>query len=130
MTLTPAILIAEDDPRLLVALRCLLRAKLCDYAIIATICGEEMLPILESRPVALVITDYGLPGLNGLEFAAEIKARSPQTPVILISGESLADEGQASPSIDGFLQKPFSIEHLLSLAQSALERSKAHKQAA
>jgi two-component system, cell cycle response regulator CpdR len=121
---TPAILIAEDDPNLLVMLRRLLRAQAPDHVVIATICGDELLPILDSRPVALVITDYRLAGgVDGMQLAASIKAASPETSIIMISGGLHSDTARQARSVDAYLQKPFAIDQLVGLVHAALDRS-------
>ena len=40
----------------------------------------------EKKPFDVVITDLGMPGLDGLGVAQEIKARSPRTPIVLLTG--------------------------------------------
>jgi two-component system, NarL family, capsular synthesis sensor histidine kinase RcsC len=55
----------------------------------------------------LVITDFLMPGLTGLEIAGAIQARSPTTPIVLISGSAEApDERRAAEAGLRFLRKP------------------------
>ena len=56
----------------------------------------------------LVITDLGMPRVDGRKVAEAVKAASPRTPVILLTGwgQRLIDEGEALPHIDRVLSKP------------------------
>jgi CheY-like chemotaxis protein len=56
----------------------------------------------------LVITDLGMPRVDGRKVAAAIKALSPNTPVVLLTGwgQRLIDEGEIPPNIDRVLSKP------------------------
>jgi CheY-like chemotaxis protein len=73
----------------------------------------------------LVLADYKMPRMNGLELALAVKERSPETPVILISGvPGLAVRGQESKlPIDGFVPKPFTEDHLREALAKVVRKS-------
>ena len=52
-----------------------------------------------------------MPEMNGIDFTKMVKAASPETPVILASGEPKQDENQA----DAFLPKPFNLRQLIQI---------------
>jgi CheY-like chemotaxis protein len=56
----------------------------------------------------LVITDLGMPRVDGRKVADAIKSLSPKTPVVLLTGwgQRLIDEGEVPPNIDRVLSKP------------------------
>jgi len=60
------------------------------------------------KPFAVVITDLGMPYVDGRQVAGAIKAASAATPVILLTGwgRRLAAEGNAPPHVDCVLAKP------------------------
>ncbi len=62
----------------------------------------------------VVITDLGMPRLNGCRVAERVKAESPQTPVILLTGwqEMLHEQGEKEPRVDAVLGKPPRLKEL------------------
>ena len=72
------------------------------------------------RPVAAVITDLGMPNIDGRKVAAAIKADSPETPIILLTGwgQRLIDDDEAPAHVDRVLSKP---PKLRDLRQALLE---------
>ena len=81
--------------------------------------GMEALRILEGESVDLLITDYQMPRMNGLELLRWSKAHLPHVTVVMMTGrdsQSLAEEGEGCGALR-VLRKPISIEHLLSLVR-------------
>ena len=68
--------------------------------------------LFEAGKYDLVITDYTMPGTNGVEFARQLRQRTPGQPIILITGSSYTiAENSAQPlPVNSILQKPFSVE--------------------
>jgi CheY-like chemotaxis protein/8-oxo-dGTP pyrophosphatase MutT (NUDIX family) len=91
------ILLVDDDPRLLTVLSDTLQA--CGHSVTTAVKGEDALEMFDSAKHEVVITDLGMPRMNGWEVAERVKARSPETPVFLLTGwgESVAaHEGSSS----------------------------------
>ena len=68
----------------------------------------------DRRPIALLVTDYDMPGLTGFEFAKMIRAKRPEIPILLSSGwaeESVETEINPNVKIP-FLQKPYTLRIL------------------
>lgn len=89
--------------------------------------GLEALEVLNSQTPDLVITDYHMPKLNGLELLQHIQQRTPGLPVIVMSSERsnrLVVEAMRSGASD-FLIKPFDGETLTRAVQNALQREPA-----
>ena len=76
----------------------------------------------EGRNFDVVITDLGMPYVDGREVAAIIKRESPATPVIMLTGWGafLKDDGTLPPHIDGFLSKPPRIQEIRSMLKNLL----------
>ncbi|PKL36219.1 MAG: hypothetical protein CVV44_18555 [Spirochaetae bacterium HGW-Spirochaetae-1] len=76
--------------------------------------GSEALEEFKKNHYDLVITDYGIPGITGIELAARIKEIREDITTILLSGWAL-DELQAYKSVvDLFIPKPFKLDDLIS----------------
>ncbi|HTY81062.1 MAG TPA: response regulator [Candidatus Bathyarchaeia archaeon] len=117
------ILLVDDDPRLLTVLSDTLQA--CGHAVTTAAKGEDALEIFDPQRHDVVITDLGMPRMNGWEVAERIKARSKETPVFLLTGwgESVAAH-EGSQFVDRVVAKPVSAEALMEqLAE--LRRSRA-----
>lgn len=76
---------------------------------------------LQSNTFDLVLTDHHMPGLTGLELAQQAHDRSPDLPIVLMSGGNENDRLQAEVEklgLAGFLSKPFSICQLQYLLEA------------
>jgi two-component system NtrC family sensor kinase len=117
------ILCVDDEENVLKALRRLFMDD--DYEIITATSGEQGLQELEENPgVQLVISDYRMPGMNGVDFLKEVYARRPDTVRIVLSGYadtasivSAINEGQ----IYKFIPKPWNDDELRVTIVKAVE---------
>jgi DNA-binding NtrC family response regulator len=77
------------------------------YDVITVSDAQSALHHLAQRTVPLLITDYMMLGMNGLQLTAAVKAASPATYVILVSGDNSAQMEQRalSQQVDTFLPK-------------------------
>ena len=89
--LPPAILIVDDDSDILALLNLFMHRLAPTYDIITVRDAQSALSHLTHRAVPLVITDYMMPGMDGLQLTAAVKAASPTTHVILATGYSSAE---------------------------------------
>ena len=90
--------------------------------------GAEALKILESEPIDLVISDYKMPGMNGLEFLHKAKATAPGVPRILATAFpdlDIAVRAINETKIENFITKPFEPEKAIDVVQGVLERRRA-----
>ncbi len=88
-------------------------------------CFEEaalVLRELNRRQPDAVITDIRMPGLNGLELLAEITARHPELPVIIMTAHSDLDSAVSAYQGGAFeyLPKPFDVDEAVELARRAV----------
>ncbi|HLG87290.1 MAG TPA: PAS domain S-box protein [Alphaproteobacteria bacterium] len=105
------LLLVDDDPALLKALRDALEAD----GHLVTVANDGQAGIGAFRGAcdrgesfAAVITDLGMPYVDGRRVAAEVKAMSPSTPVILLTGwgHGLLADAEVPPHVDQMLSKP------------------------
>lgn len=86
--------------------------------------GEACLCVLEEKSPDVVLLDVKMPGMDGIEVLHQIKKRSPQTEVILLTGHSNAQDGVDGIKAGAFdyLSKPVELEHLLGKIKQAHEK--------
>jgi CheY-like chemotaxis protein len=110
----PTVLLAEDDRDLAAALAGVLAEE--GYAVRRAADGLAALAAVAAAPPDLVLSDIGLPGLDGRALARHLRARWPALPVVLMS----AEPDPAPAGVAGFLRKPFNVAELLDLVARAL----------
>lgn len=76
-----------------------------------------------SQPYDVVITDFGLPDIDGHHVARAIKAESPNTPIIMLTGWGTMVEGQSSLEVDAVLGKPPRKQEISNLLCQITERT-------
>jgi DNA-binding NtrC family response regulator len=86
--------------------------------------GEEGLRDIDARDYDVIFTDIKMPGMDGLEVAERIRAKSPWTPVIVITGYgTVENEARASVlGVNGFVRKPLTPEMIESVTLKALQK--------
>jgi nitrogen regulation protein NR(I) len=120
----PKILLIEDDASASAALERVLRDE--DYDVVAMARGDTGLEEARRNHFDLVITDFKLPGLNGLEVVRQIHTARPRWPIILMTAHGttgLAIEATKLGAYD-YLLKPFEMEELLDLVAKAVASSR------
>jgi PAS domain S-box-containing protein len=124
----PRILIIDDDPNLRKTLADILRVK--GYETLAAEDGEKGLTVLREQRVHLALLDLGLPGMPGMEVLARIKADSPLTEVIVMTGQATIDSAVAASNQGAFsyLLKPYEIDLLINHIRRALEKQQAQEE--
>ena len=117
-----SVLIVEDDPHVL--LGCQQALSLEDIPSIGVGTAEEALLAVGDNFAGIVISDIRLPGIDGLQLLAQLKARDRSLPVVLITGHgdiSMAVAAMRDGAYD-FMEKPFSPERLVDVTRRALEQ--------
>ena len=117
----PSVLVVDDDRGVLRLTARMLRLE--GYTVLEAESGSEALRLLETEPeIRLVLTDVVMPGMHGLDLAAQILRRGrPQ--VILMTGHAAELSGQLEqrdPSVP-LLLKPFTSQQLIKTVSRALE---------
>ena len=118
------ILLVDDDDMVLMSLTSLLELE-TEYQLHTAGGGEQALAVAAEFDIDLVITDYLMPGLNGIELLARLKESQPWAPRILLTG--YADKENAIRAINEvglfqYLEKPWDNANLLLVIRNALER--------
>lgn len=115
----PVVAIVDDDPRLLESLEDLLESA--GYSALGFSSARSLLAAGLSG-LDLLITDIGMPGMDGFELRDLMTKARPDLPVFLITGRhEIADQDRAQ-GISRFFRKPFDAQALLAAIGDALRR--------
>jgi two-component system phosphate regulon response regulator PhoB len=122
----PRILIVEDEEPLTLLLRYNLEAE--GYTVDTVARGDEAEVRLREQVPDLVLLDWMLPGLSGIELCRRLRARreTERLPVIMLTARGEEDErvrGLATGA-DDYVVKPFSVPELLARVRALLRRAK------
>ena len=122
MNSAPHILVIDDEPQILRALRTILTEK--KFRVTIANRGEEGLTLAATNPPDIVILDLGLPDMDGIEVCARLREWT-QIPIIVLSVRDGERDKVAAldKGADDYLTKPFGIEELLAHVRVALRHS-------
>ena len=115
------ILVIDDDE----SLRRVTQVQLeqAGYTVIVAADGREGLDLLRRSPYDLVITDYKMPGLSGLDVLKKVRAEYPETLVVIITAFGTVENAVGAMKIGAYdyITKPVDADELTFLAKRALE---------
>ncbi len=119
----PTVYVVEDDQAVRDSLCWLISTM--DLPVLAFASASEFLETVQPGHPGCAIIDVRLPGMNGLELQEELNERSPDLPVIVITGhgtEKTASRAMAAGAL-GYLEKPTDDEALMELVKKGIEKS-------
>lgn len=123
-TSTLRLLVADDDDDFAALVRATLEFAFPSAEVVVVRDGEEALRALDRQPAALAVIDLDMPGLNGVEVTAAIRAtpKSARMPILVVTATGGAPDWRllASLGADGFLIKPIDPLALIALARRTL----------
>jgi CheY-like chemotaxis protein/anti-sigma regulatory factor (Ser/Thr protein kinase) len=114
------LLIIEDNPIAQLALKMLLKNADCAYDMAA--CGQDALTLLEGNSYQLVISDLGLPDMEGISLAKQIKQQCPTLPIVALSAhinDKISQQCLAA-GMQACYQKPLRMAQLDSILATYL----------
>jgi two-component system KDP operon response regulator KdpE len=116
------VLVVDDEPQILRALRINLRVR--EYQVDVAATGAEALEMAARHPPDLVILDLGLPDLDGVEVIGGLRGWT-NAPIIVLSGRAdSTDKVEAlDAGADDYVTKPFGVEELLARMRAAARRT-------
>src|SRR5512134_2771517 len=126
MSNAPHILVIDDEPQILRAMRMILTEK--QFKVTTASRGEDGLTLAATTEPDLIILDLGLPDMDGVEVCTRLREWT-QVPIIILSvRDSERDKVAAlDQGADDYLTKPFGIEELLARVRVALRHSASRK---
>jgi CheY-like chemotaxis protein len=115
------VLVADDDA----AICALLEVVLTPLADVTTVAdAESALALLATEPpYDAIVSDFMLPGINGLEFVQRVRSDEGDghVPILMISGHGrLVSDSAKAAGCDAFLDKPFTLEQLRATVRKLL----------
>lgn len=122
------ILIVDDDSNLRKTLADILRVK--GYETVTAANGTEAVAAAEGETFALALIDLMLPDMRGIEVMARIKAITPLTEAIILTGHASMDTAIEATAQGAFsyLLKPYQMDELLQKIRHAVERKQAQEE--
>ena len=123
------VLVVDDEPQLLRALRVNLKARDYDVHVAAT--GSEALRTAAAYPPDVVVLDLGLPDLDGVEVIHGLRGWT-DVPIIVLSGRTGAPDKVTAldAGADDYVTKPFGMDELLARIRAVTRRAAATDAAA
>ena len=118
------VLVVEDDPQLLRAMRITLHAR--GHEVVTAATGRKALSEAASARPDLVVLDLGLPDLDGVEVIEGLRGWT-SVPIIVLSGRTSGGDKVAAldAGADDYVTKPFGIEELLARIRAVTRRAAA-----
>jgi len=116
----PRILIVDDDPGTLASLS---RAfALEGYTALVAPSAARALEKLDEEDVDAILSDVVMPEMDGLEFLSRLRARAPEVPVILMSGQSSVETAVKATRLGAldFVEKPVGLDRLMLTLRNVL----------
>ncbi len=122
MTQQPLVLVIDDEPQILRAVRTILLAK--HFRVATASRGEEGLTLAAAQQPEVIILDLSLPDIDGIEVCSRLREWT-QVPIIVLSVRDTERDKVAAldRGADDYLTKPFGIEELLARIRVALRHS-------
>jgi DNA-binding response OmpR family regulator len=117
-----SVLVVDDEPKIVEVVGDYLRSA--GFSVTSAADGEGAVASARARPPDLVLLDLGLPGLDGLDVARELRRASP-VPIIMLTarGEEADRVLGLELGADDYLVKPFSPRELLARVRAVLRRT-------
>jgi DNA-binding response OmpR family regulator len=117
-----SVLVVDDEPKIVEVVGDYLRTA--GFSVTTAADGESAIASARARPPDLVVLDLGLPGLDGLDVARELR-RASRVPIVMLTarGEETDRVVGLELGADDYLVKPFSPRELLARLRAVLRRT-------
>lgn len=118
---TKDILLVDDDIDYLYLLGMLLKTEGFEVTTVSD--GFKALEVLRNNKIRIVITDFNMPEMDGIELAARVREQYPGTHVVLVTGKKLSEivEAAAKAGISEMFSKPVELQRFLAVIMSLLQ---------
>ncbi|HDQ39645.1 MAG TPA: response regulator [Desulfonatronum sp.] len=114
------VLVVDDEPDYLETL--VKRLSKRNYSVRGASGGLEALELLRQEPADVVLLDIKMPGMDGMQTLQEIKKKSPDTRVIILTGHASVESARDGISLGAFdyLVKPSTLDEIMIKIQESL----------
>ena len=119
----PVILVTEDDRNMRDLIAAVVGEIEMPLEVVTAENAHEAMDYLENHDAAVVLTDLRMPGADGLDLLGFVKARDPQTQVVLVTGYATVDSAvdALKQGAYDYVQKPFDTVKLRGVVERALD---------
>ena len=119
----PTVLLADDEPNILLLLETELRAE--GFDVCSCVDGVTALARIRESPPDLALLDWSMPGITGLDICRRMRETGLFLPVIMITARDQIDDRVSAldAGADDFISKPFNIREVLARVKALLRRS-------
>lgn len=125
------VLVVEDNEKNMKLARDVLTAK--GYRVIEAITGEQGVSTALAQVPALILMDYQLPGIDGIEAFRQIRADAAtrHIPIVAVTASAMPEEEakMKQAGFDGFMSKPINLKQFISTVADTLAKAKSAKAA-
>lgn len=120
----PTILVVDDDEKLLKMVRRTLIYE--GFSVQTAVNGLDALRVLEKKSADVMVLDWMMPGMNGIQLTAELRAMGDDTPILMLTARDAVEDRVAGldAGADDYLMKPFAPSELLARIRALLRRFK------
>ena len=121
------ILLVDDEEDIRESLRALFETCLEGVDVATAPGGQQALEELDRRPIDLIISDYKMPGMNGLDFLQRAQKKFPTMPRILVTAFpdlDIAIRAINEANIENFFTKPFEPDQVLNVVRTLLHEQR------
>jgi len=118
----PKILFVDDEPNVLMSFRMVFRRE--PYVVLTAGSAKEALEVLAQQPVAVLVTDYRMPGMTGIQLLREARRLHGGVFRVLASGHVDQEEfleTLADGDVQRMIQKPWDVDDLQAALREILE---------
>ncbi len=125
------ILVVDDELDILESLQELLQAAIENVEVLVAPSGQEALEVLDKERVDLIVSDFKMPGMNGMEFLRTAKDALPTVPRVLMTAFpdlQIAIEAINDARIENFFTKPLDPEEVVQVLSDMLENRRQSQQ--
>lgn len=120
---THTILLVDDEPDVLNSVKLVLERSPQGIRVVTASSGAEGLEVLRGTPVDLVISDFKMPGMDGIEFLVQVRTLHPDLPRVMFTAyadEELARRAVAEAFVSDFLPKTLASREMVQKIEALL----------
>ena len=121
------VLVVEDNEKNMKLVRDVLTAK--GFKVIEAVTGEEGVKVAQEQVPELILMDYQLPGIDGIEAFRRIRAEAATShiPIVAVTASAMPEEEakMKQAGFDGFLSKPINLKQFVATVVDTLAKAKA-----
>jgi len=108
-------LVVVDDERAFTSLLEAALTEVLNCPIVTFTAPLEALEMIKREPIAMLVTDFHMPAMDGIQLVQALEQLQPGVPAIIVTGHNLKPHKQradAIPALKAIIQKPFGLKEL------------------